>query len=160
MGDKAKGLVIVCSTTGNGDAPENCDGWWRSTKLRSAAKDLFQDVPYTVLGLGDTNYDKFCHMGKIIDKRLAELGGKKFMDGTWVDEATGLEEPIEAWKIKVFDLVMSINDDTFQWPNSEAAVEGATEAVKSLTIESAAETTAQKEAESAPAPSPAPLPTA
>ena len=29
-------LVIVCSTTGNGDAPENAELWWRSIKLRSA----------------------------------------------------------------------------------------------------------------------------
>lgn len=28
-------LVIVCSTTGNGEAPENADRWWRSVKLRS-----------------------------------------------------------------------------------------------------------------------------
>jgi sulfite reductase alpha subunit-like flavoprotein len=32
----AKFVVIVCSTTGNGDTPENADGWWRSIKLRSA----------------------------------------------------------------------------------------------------------------------------
>jgi sulfite reductase alpha subunit-like flavoprotein len=29
-------LTIVCSTTGNGDCPENGDSWWRSVKLRSA----------------------------------------------------------------------------------------------------------------------------
>lgn len=29
-------LIIVCSTTGNGDCPENADTWWRTTKLRSA----------------------------------------------------------------------------------------------------------------------------
>lgn len=34
--DLALCLVVICSTTGNGDAPENADGWWRSIKLRSA----------------------------------------------------------------------------------------------------------------------------
>ena len=34
--DIAKFVVIVCSTTGNGDTPENADAWWRSIKLRSA----------------------------------------------------------------------------------------------------------------------------
>ena len=38
MKGRAKCLVIVCSTTGNGDAPENADGWWRQTKLRSAVR--------------------------------------------------------------------------------------------------------------------------
>jgi sulfite reductase alpha subunit-like flavoprotein len=31
----AKFIVVVCSTTGNGDVPENADGWWRSIKLRA-----------------------------------------------------------------------------------------------------------------------------
>jgi sulfite reductase alpha subunit-like flavoprotein len=32
----AKFVVVICSTTGNGDTPENADAWWRSVKLRSA----------------------------------------------------------------------------------------------------------------------------
>lgn len=34
--DVATFLVIIIATTGNGDAPENADGWWRTIKLRSA----------------------------------------------------------------------------------------------------------------------------
>jgi len=69
---------------------------------------MFEGVPYTVLGLGDTNYDKFCFMGKAIDKRLSELGGKRMMDLYCADESTNLEEVVEAWKIAVMDAVMSI----------------------------------------------------
>eukprot|EP00601_Ochromonadales_sp_CCMP2298_P000909 CAMPEP_0173173904 /NCGR_PEP_ID=MMETSP1141-20130122/3074_1 /TAXON_ID=483371 /ORGANISM="non described non described, Strain CCMP2298" /LENGTH=757 /DNA_ID=CAMNT_0014096005 /DNA_START=86 /DNA_END=2357 /DNA_ORIENTATION=+ len=99
MKDLASAMLIICSTTGNGDAPENADSWWRSIKLRSAAKDMFQDVPFCVLGLGDTNYDKFCHMGKVIDKRMEELGGKRILDLHCADEGTGeLEVTVEAWK--------------------------------------------------------------
>ena len=32
----AKFVVVVCSTTGNGDTPENAEAWWRSVKLRAA----------------------------------------------------------------------------------------------------------------------------
>lgn len=119
-------LVVICSTTGNGDAPENADGWWRSIKLRSAvsefhrlifyslcdcallflqAKDLFADLPYSVLALGDTNYDKYCYMGKAIDKRLAELGGERTLEIHCGDEGTGMEETVEAWKSKVYEVV-------------------------------------------------------
>ena len=33
--EQALCLLVVCSTTGNGDAPENTNEWWRSVKLRS-----------------------------------------------------------------------------------------------------------------------------
>ena len=69
---------------------------------------MFEGIPYTVLGLGDTNYDKFCFMGKAIDKRLSELGGKRMIDVYCADEATDLEEVVEAWKIAVMDLVNKI----------------------------------------------------
>jgi sulfite reductase alpha subunit-like flavoprotein len=51
--DLASLLIIICSTTGNGDAPENADGWWRTIKLRSAVRaeclcngDVANSVPY------------------------------------------------------------------------------------------------------------------
>lgn len=31
----ARAVLIVCSTTGNGDCPENGEQWWRCVKLRS-----------------------------------------------------------------------------------------------------------------------------
>lgn len=98
-------MLIVCSTTGNGDAPENADAFWRTIKLRSASKTLFEHLPYCVLGLGDTNYDKFCHMGKSIDKRLHELGGNRLMPIECADEATGLEEVVDKWTDKCVELI-------------------------------------------------------
>lgn len=106
--DSVKLLVIVCSTTGNGDAPENAESFWRSTKLRSAAKDLYAGINYTVLGLGDTNYDKFCYMGKSFHKRLQELGGNPILELHCADEATGLEEVVEEWVTKAMELIKSV----------------------------------------------------
>jgi sulfite reductase alpha subunit-like flavoprotein len=48
--DVASCALIICSTTGNGDAPENADAFWRSVKLRSAPKDKFEGVSFAVLG--------------------------------------------------------------------------------------------------------------
>ena len=42
--DLASMLIILCATTGNGDAPENADGWWRTIKLRSAVSF---SIPYS-----------------------------------------------------------------------------------------------------------------
>ena len=92
---------LVCSTTGNGDAPENADAFWRMIKNRSAAKDMFANIPYATLGLGDTNYDKFCYMGKSLDKRMSELGGVRLIDLACADEATNMEEVVENWKTNI-----------------------------------------------------------
>ena len=67
-------LIVVCSTSGNGDAPENASRFVRHIKKppppTSSSSTLLplEHLAYAVLGLGDTNYDKFCEAGKIIDK--------------------------------------------------------------------------------------------
>jgi methionine synthase reductase len=88
---------------------------------------MFQGVPFAVLGLGDTNYDKYCYMGKSIDKRLAELGGTRLLEATCADEATGFEETIENWKRAVLvasrtahaTYIAQVKNDTAQAPVDE-----------------------------------------
>jgi methionine synthase reductase len=62
-------------------------------------------MKYAVLGLGDSNYDHFCHMGKSIDKRLRELGAQPVYGLVCVDEATGLETPVESWKAAILPII-------------------------------------------------------
>jgi methionine synthase reductase len=70
-------LIVICSTYGNGDAPENAAKFWRKIKQRRLEKGFFKNLSYCVVGLGDTNYSHFCEMGKKIDTRICELGGKR-----------------------------------------------------------------------------------
>mmetsp|Transcript_23806 Transcript_23806/g.31125 ORF Transcript_23806/g.31125 Transcript_23806/m.31125 type:complete len:961 (-) Transcript_23806:204-3086(-) len=89
--------VFVCSTTGNGDPPENCDRFWRFLKRKTQPKDLLAKMKYTVLALGDTNYDKFCYMGKSLNTRLRDLGASSFYPLVCADEGTGMEEAVEGF---------------------------------------------------------------
>lgn len=41
--------VIIISTTGNGDPPENADKGWRALKRRTQPKDLLKHITYAVL---------------------------------------------------------------------------------------------------------------
>lgn len=101
-------LIIICSTTGNGDAPENANIFWNIVKKRSLSKIILNNMPFIVLGLGDTNYDKFCHMGKSIDKRLKEIGGKQYLELECADESNNFEEIIENWNEKVLFIIKNM----------------------------------------------------
>ena len=90
-------VYIICSTFGNGDAPENASAFWRYIKNRKLNNTFFANINYMVLGLGNSNYSHFCDMGKKIDKRLEELGGKRMKPLVCVDEVEGLEDPVELW---------------------------------------------------------------
>ena len=95
--DENGSSLYVPSTTGNADAPDNCERFWRYIKRRSHPADLFKGLEYCVLGLGDTNYDKFCYMGEMIDKRLSELGARRFYHLGRADDAVGLDSVVEPW---------------------------------------------------------------
>ncbi len=44
--------VFVCATTGNGDAPENAEKFWRFIKRRTQPKTLLSKMQYAVLVRG------------------------------------------------------------------------------------------------------------
>ena len=101
-------LVVVCSTTGNGDAPENAGRFVRFIKRKpptTLSGAPMEHVAYAVLGLGDTNYDKFCESGKLIDKKFKEWGGLRALSVACADEATGLESTVEPWVDEVLGKV-------------------------------------------------------
>lgn len=99
--------IFICSTHGNGDSPENASKWWRYYKKRSLDNNTFSSINYTVLGLGDSNYDKFCQMGKNIDRRINELGGTRKIDITLAD-AINLEEVVEKWNESIIEYIKNL----------------------------------------------------
>lgn len=69
-----KHLVLVTSTYGDGELPDNAQPFW--SFLKDSAPRL-EHVEFSVLALGDTNYTQFCQAGKMFDQRFEELGAKR-----------------------------------------------------------------------------------
>lgn len=90
---KEKTLLIVSSTWGEGDPPDNAVDFWEA--LSDDAFEKLESLKYAVLGLGDTNYLEFCGMGKQFDSRLEALGATRFTSRGDCD--TDFEETASAW---------------------------------------------------------------
>jgi sulfite reductase (NADPH) flavoprotein alpha-component len=72
---KIQNLLIVVSTHGEGDPPDNALSFYEF--LHSKRAPQLDGLSFSVLALGDTSYEFFCQTGKDFDKRLEELGGKR-----------------------------------------------------------------------------------
>lgn len=67
-----KKLLIVTSTHGDGEPPDNASDWYSFIKFED---DLnLSHLRYAVLGLGDTYYPHFCQCGKEFDEYLSKRG--------------------------------------------------------------------------------------
>lgn len=90
-------LVMVVSTTGTGDPPDTALKFVKEINDKTLPTDFFAHLQYGLLGLGDSEYTYFCNGGKVIDKRLQELGAQHFYDTGHADDCVGLELVVEPW---------------------------------------------------------------
>ena len=96
-------LVIVASTTGEGDPPEKAKKFYRlllSCNLKS--------LRYALLALGDKSYENFCGFGKKLEKRLLDLGASKFYKTGFADDDQGTDIVAQRWIDNLFPELKNI----------------------------------------------------
>ena len=93
-------LLIVTSTTGDGEVPDNGLTFWEN--LSSSSDLKLSKLNYGVLALGDSSHYDFCNAGKIIDEKLLDLGANRILDRQECDFDT---EGSMEWSEKFLSLI-------------------------------------------------------
>ncbi|MEL0552716.1 MULTISPECIES: NADPH-dependent assimilatory sulfite reductase flavoprotein subunit [Enterobacteriaceae] len=94
-------LVIVTSTQGEGESPEEAVALHKF--LFSKKAPALTGTAFAVFGLGDTSYEFFCQSGKDFDSRLAELGGERLLDR--VDADVEYQPAAAEWRARVVEVL-------------------------------------------------------
>ena len=88
-------VLIVCSTWGEGEQPDNAEALWVAANADGAPS--LSQTHFSVCALGDTSYELFCESGKEWDKRFEELGATRLVDR--VDCDVDYESIAAAWAL-------------------------------------------------------------
>jgi sulfite reductase (NADPH) flavoprotein alpha-component len=88
-----RNLLVVASTHGEGDPPDNAEELHEFLHSKKAPK--LENLRYSVLALGDTSYEHFCQVGQDFDKQLELLGAQRLY--TRVDCDIDFEDAAESW---------------------------------------------------------------
>lgn len=94
-------VIIVASTNGEGEAPDNAIELHEFLQSKKAPK--LDNLKYGVIGLGDSSYEFFCQTGKDFDAYLAKKGATPFIERIDLDvdyEASAVE-----WRKQALDTV-------------------------------------------------------
>uniref|UniRef100_A0A8V5HGY7 Nitric oxide synthase n=1 Tax=Melopsittacus undulatus TaxID=13146 RepID=A0A8V5HGY7_MELUD len=107
-------LLVVTSTFGNGDSPNNGKVIFTSevcmvlnSNTKTKDKPLFCPI-YAVFGLGSSMYPEFCAFAHTIDQKLAQLGASQLTPVGEGDELGGQEEAFRSWAVTAFKTACDI----------------------------------------------------
>lgn len=104
---KESNVLVITSTYGDGDPPDNAQGFWNFLVADTAPQ--LANLSFSVLALGDTNYPAFCEFGKKCDARFEQLGARRVHPR--IDCDVDYEAPAKAWTDGVFAaLVAGVSD--------------------------------------------------
>ena len=122
-----KRVLIICSTWGEGEMPDNAEELWQQASADSAPQ--LPGVSFSVLALGDTSYEFYCESGKDWDNRLQQLGAIRLVDRADCD--VDYDSSAAAWAIDALAAMAAVD-------GSGEFHEGQVEAIKDRVSGSAA----------------------
>lgn len=94
-------VIIVASTNGEGEAPDNAIELHEYLQSKKAVK--LPNLHYAVIGLGDSSYEFFCQTGKDFDTYLAKQGATPFIER--IDCDVDYDAQAKTWREKALEQV-------------------------------------------------------
>ena len=112
-----KTLILIASTTGDGDPPDNAIRFTRSLQKSGAA---LADTRYHLLALGDKRYPHYCAYGHLLDQELERLGATRESPVTTVDNLD--PQTIAYWQKQLGEHLQTTLDVPAQPPSVAATL--------------------------------------
>ncbi|KAI3387511.1 hypothetical protein SNEBB_003083 [Seison nebaliae] len=98
-------LIFLVATYGEGDPTDNaiemCE-WFQNV---SDDDETLKDIKFAVFGCGNSTYEHFNKIGRLIDRRCEELGGNRIVVRGESDDSRNADEDFMNWATDIF------------WPN-------------------------------------------
>lgn len=103
-------VIFVCSTTGQGDPPDNMKMFWRFILRKNLPVTSLSQMRFALLGLGDSAYQKFNFIAKKLYKRLQQLGASSLLPVALADDQhdLGPDAVIYPWLTSLWEKVLEI----------------------------------------------------
>ncbi|KAL8663728.1 MAG: hypothetical protein Q9202_003674 [Teloschistes flavicans] len=79
-------VILVVSTTGQGDLPINARLFWKKLLRRKLSPNYLGNVTFTTFGLGDSSYPQFNWAVRKLHKRFLQLGAREICQRGEADE--------------------------------------------------------------------------
>lgn len=99
-----KRILIITSTWGEGEMPDNAEALWNAT---SSTNPALSGVHYSVCAIGDSSYDEFCKAGEDWDQKFAALGATSILELKMCD--VDFDEPWEQWVSEVLPRIACVD---------------------------------------------------
>lgn len=99
-----KTLLLICSTTGQGELPRNCRKFFKFLMQRKLPKDFLEHISFSTCGLGDSSYVFYNLAIRKFHARIKQLGAKELCERVECDEQApeGQESYFDSWEKLVF----------------------------------------------------------
>lgn len=98
-------LIVICSTTGQGELPRNIRQFFKFLLKKKLPSDFLDHIHMTTFGVGDSSYTKFNYAARKIHLRLTQLGCHELSPRAEADELSseGVDGFYKEWEKELIE---------------------------------------------------------